>query len=366
MGTKKFFEEATEQSLAKVRIVSKYFEAWANVVGRYEDKVAYIDLFCGPGRYEDGKKSTPLEVLEKAIADSKIRDKLVSIFNDRKQSHVETLESEIRALSGVETLKYEPKLTCMEVDEAVVRVFEEMKLIPTLLFVDPWGYKGITLSLLKAVLKDWGCDCVLFFNYSRVNRNLGTPLFDEHMERLFGARRLCSLRRKIEFEAKVKREECIVEEFKSAVRELGGKYVLDFCFKNDQGSRTSHHLMLISKDIKGYDVMKDIMARESSSNTQGVPSFEFNPTAAMNKQMSLGLDRPIDELANELLGAFVGKKIKVMSVYERHSVGKRYIRKNYKDALKKLEKSGKITIDPPSDKRRAGTLTDVAWVKFPN
>jgi hypothetical protein len=61
-----FFTEQKEQSLIKARIVEKYFWVWANVViptakqiSPKNPRIAYIDLFAGPGRYEDGSKSTP-------------------------------------------------------------------------------------------------------------------------------------------------------------------------------------------------------------------------------------------------------------------------------------------------------------------
>jgi len=63
MEAKKFFEERLDQSEVKARIVQKYFFAWANVImptaQKYGgDKIAYIDLYCGPGRYKDGAAST--------------------------------------------------------------------------------------------------------------------------------------------------------------------------------------------------------------------------------------------------------------------------------------------------------------------
>jgi len=55
-------------------------------------------------------------------------------------------------------------------------------------------------------------------------------------------------------------------------------YVLPFRFKNAR-SRTSHYLNFVSKHFKGYEIMKDIMARKNSSAAhQGVLSFEYDPT----------------------------------------------------------------------------------------
>ena len=54
MPTESFFTESSEQSMVKTAIVSKYFWAWAKViipsVKKFgSGKIAYIDLFCGPG-----------------------------------------------------------------------------------------------------------------------------------------------------------------------------------------------------------------------------------------------------------------------------------------------------------------------------
>ena len=71
MGNKGFFEEQQEQSQVKAVIVQKYFWAWSKIMIKTNKvkKVAYIDLFSGPGRYKDGSKSTPLLVLENAVGD---------------------------------------------------------------------------------------------------------------------------------------------------------------------------------------------------------------------------------------------------------------------------------------------------------
>ncbi len=69
-----FFDESSEQSQIKAQIVSKYFWASATVItsSKYVERIAYIDMFGGPGRYEDGTKPTPLLILEKAIADPSV------------------------------------------------------------------------------------------------------------------------------------------------------------------------------------------------------------------------------------------------------------------------------------------------------
>jgi three-Cys-motif partner protein len=71
VSTGTFFDESTEQSRIKATIVRDYFWAWAQVmvptVKKQKGRIAYIDLFAGPGRYKDGTKSTPLLVLERGL-----------------------------------------------------------------------------------------------------------------------------------------------------------------------------------------------------------------------------------------------------------------------------------------------------------
>jgi three-Cys-motif partner protein len=362
MADSSFFDESKEQSQVKATIVSKYFWAWANVIipsaTQRAKKIAYVDLFAGPGRYKDGTKSTPLLVLERAIQDSKMRGMLVAVFNDVNSDSSQSLQKAIDELPNIGSLKYKPKVYNEEVGDNIVKKFEEMHLVPTLFFVDPWGYKGLSLRLINSVLKDWGCDCILFFNYNRINMGLQNPAVKEHMDSLFGEERANELRRELERLNSQDRELTIVEAIGRALKEMGGKYVLPFCFKNEAGSRTSHHLILVTKHVKGYEIMKEIMAKESSNTQQGVPTFEYNP-ASFKYPLLFELSRPLDDLGDMLLRQFAGRTMIMGNIYNQHHVGRPYIKANYKAVLVKLESEGKIGAKPPADQRRRvkGKLT---------
>ncbi len=371
-----FFEESREQSLIKATIVSKYFWAWAKVIigamrKRPEfsrDKLAYVDLFAGPGRYKDGSASTPILVLKKAIEDRDIRERLVTIFNDKNEGNKRSLETEIKRISNLHLLKHQPQVLNEEVGDKIVQNLEQAKLVPTLYFVDPWGYKGLSLRLVNSVLKDWGCDCIFFFNYNRISMGLSNPFVVEHMNALFGQERADDLRNRLEGMKPFEREMTIVNELTLALKELGGEYVLPFCFKNERGVRTSHHLIFVSKHVRGYEIMKEIMAEYSSNKDQGVPSFEYNP-ADERYALLFELTSPLDELLRMLPEDFAGKTISMKQIYEEHHVGKPYIKRNYKEVLVRLEKEGKIVASPPAEKRRRRngkvTFGDSVKVTFP-
>jgi hypothetical protein len=135
-------------------------------------------------------------------------------------------------------------------------------------------------------------------------------------------------------------------------------------FKNDSGTRTTHHLIFVSKHPLGYGIMKEIMAKESSLHEQGVPRFQYSP-ADKRFPLLFELNRPLDDLEDMLLAQFARQVLSMRNIYAKHNVGRRFIAKNYKDALKKLEEKKAIVCNPPSANRKKDTFGDSVLVTFP-
>lgn len=348
-----FFDEQRDQSLVKAEIVAKYFDAWAMIItsaqkgnSLADQRIAYIDLFSGPGRYKNGAASTPLLVLQKAIANPTYRDRLLTFFNDKDPSNAKNLTDEIAKLDNIAVLKHAPVVNNEEVGEQIAAQWEKMRTIPVLAFIDPWGYKGLSLRLIQAFLKDWGCDCIVFFNYTRINMGLSNPMVQKHMEALFGPERAATLRTELERLDPSEREAAIVEALAKALKEYGAtRFVLPFCFKAGKDKRTTHHLVFVTKHFRGYEVMKDVMAKASAESSQGVASFSYFPAASTKQQLLFDLNRPLDDLRGMLLQAFAGQRLTMRAIYEAHSVDRPYTASNYKTVLRALEDEGKIQTD---------------------
>jgi three-Cys-motif partner protein len=370
MSSNSFFDESTAQSRIKAAIVRDYFWAWVRVIvgtqkkWKKGERIAYIDLFAGPGRYKDGTKSTPLLVLEGAIADSEMCERLVTIFNDADRANAEALRKEINEIPGIRSLKYQPQIQAEEVGDKIVQMFEKLNLIPTFFFVDPWGYKGLSLGLINSVIKNWGCDCIFFFNYNRINMGLANKAVEEHINVLFGKARAEVLRKKLEGLRPEDREAAIIEALVEALKELGAGYVLPFCFKDEKGTRTSHHLIFATKHPLPYKIMKEIMAKYSSEEHQGVASFGYCPTSN-SENLLFEFNRPLDDLQDMLLGQFAGQTLSTQQIYDLHNVGRPYTMKNYKTVLLEMEKKQLIQTNPPSTRRKKNTFGDNVRVTFP-
>src|SRR5579883_3349195 len=229
MADESFFNERTESSRIKTEIVTKYFWAWAKIILPYVQRrggsIAYVDLFAGPGAYKDGTKSTPLLILETAIRDPGFCDSLRTFFNDVDPQNFASLKSAIDNLPGIERMKYRPIVANMEVGQEVIKRIVQSFNVPTLFFVDPWGYKGLSIRLISSLLTGWGCDGILFFNYRRINMTLHNPVLKAHMDGLFGEARAAMLREQIEPLSPIDREQAIIDAVRDALAQLGGKYV---------------------------------------------------------------------------------------------------------------------------------------------
>jgi len=309
MSTADFFDEQTDQSAVKSEIVAKYFWAWATVmksrVKNHGNKIAYIDLYSGPGIYRDGSKSTPIKVLESTINDASLKNILLTVFNDADPEKVKSLQRAVSQIPDIQTLVNQPIYLNRIVDDDFTDLFDRISM-PTFYFLDPWGYKGLSLKLIGSAIHSWGCECIIFFNYNRISISLNNRKVIEHMDALFGKARAEALRKKCEALSVYEKESVIVSAISEALKEAGAQFTLEFPFKDIKGKHTSHYLIFATKNQHGHKIMKDIMARASSTRIQGVPSLDFNPAAKRQRSLS-EYSQPIDELAGELLDDFAGQ-----------------------------------------------------------
>lgn len=369
----KFFEKHEPRSIIKSQIVSKYFGAWSNIMlanARPGTLISYVDLFCGPGRFDDGSPSTPLLVLQHAIATPKLHGRLTTVFNDSSKDLIQQLHTEIQALPGIEKLKHQPRLSTSAVGRDMAEMLGKFSLVPTLFFVDPFGYKGLSLNLFGNAIRSWGCECIFFFNYNRVNPALGNSIVDPLIDGLFGLERAAALRQKVKGKTPDERQTIIINEITEALADVAGQYVLPFEFESDKGKRPSHYIIFVTKEFLGYDIMKDVMAGLSSDDG-AVKNLKYVPMRSpqMDFLADLGRKHSIKALKDLVAAACAGKAMTVKQAYMSTTVGTPYTSKNVKEAIRQLEDENFVTIEPPAEKRRkikgVASLADTCLVTFP-
>ncbi len=364
-----FFEEQSLQSRIKTKIVTKYFSEWSGVMtghltGYKRDKrIAYYEFFSGPGTYLDGTKSTPIIILKKAVENDFLKNNLITKFVDSNPSYCTSLKKEISLITNITRLHFEPQVYELSVSDPLVKMLDR---IPSLIFIDPWGFKGLSSHLINEVIKDWGCDCIFFFNYDSINRWLNNPNVNHHIGAIFGDDRLQKLQTCIKKMKSQEREEKIMHELEDALYANKCKYVLKFCFKKDSGKKTSHYIIFVTKHIRGYNKMKEIMVKISSCDLTGEPTFEYNPflESGIYKFLETDSTKPPKKLQELLIKDFAGETITFSEIFDKreHHVGTPYTEKHYRFALIGLKEENAIRIDR---KIRRGTFPKNVLITFP-
>lgn len=253
----KFFETQNAPSQVKSAIVSNYFGAWAAIMTKRAGKrvIGYADLFAGRGRFDDGSESTPILVVRKAVNDPTFRSALKTFFNDKNADEIAALQREIGSIAGIEGLAHAPRFHSEAAGPQIVKSLADFRLIPTVLFADPFGYMGISLELIKLLLENQKSEALVFFNTNRINAGLSNEFVREHIDALFGARRAEAVRAKIAGLHGDDRERAVLDSFQDGLKGIGFKYVLRFRFLSRGADRTSHHLIHCSRHPLAEKIM---------------------------------------------------------------------------------------------------------------
>jgi hypothetical protein len=235
-------------------------------------------------------------------------------------------------------LRYAPNISGGETLRAEVEsYFSGNAMVPTFMFLDPFGYAGLTRDLMRAILKDWGCELAFYFNFNRINAALRNPKVRTHMDKLFGVQRVDDARAALAgVKDEATRERILLDAMRDALYEIGAKYVLRFRFRKPGGA-LDHHLVFATKNLDpAQRIMKDIMSANSSIiDADGVGNFEYNPDDT-GAPLPLGGSTPMRRFKADLLSAFAGQSVSVARIYELHNEGTPFTQRNYQDALKSL------------------------------
>ena len=190
---------------------------------------------------------------------------------------------------------------------------------------------------------------------------VSNPVFTKNMKRLFGEELFNQLSEILDDEAPkpVEREKEVTEKICQRISLIDEEIIspLHYRFRDEYGTRTTHHLFFATKHPLGYAKMKEIMMNQSSEVQEGVGMMEFNKKTAY--QPRLIVDFSIQHLKAELLKKFAGKSLSVRDIYFQHNIGRPYIEKNYKEAIRQLETERMVSLNPAADKRkiRLGIIT---------
>lgn len=346
-----FFNTQSVSSKIKASIISEYFPSYCKIiVNKYRPiQLRYIDLFAGPGIYNDGKPSTPILIAKKCYEDSFLKENVKLIFNDN-YFH-ENLKKNFLSIYPDSTFKHKPHFGKSTVGEnenikdfLIKNTHNVLKKndFPSLLFIDPFGYKGIETNNLAKFLENWGNEIFLFVNTKRIHPALENEKFEDLMNDLFPTT-LAKIKNDRKYKSTVpERLNLIIESLgKEYETILKSKiYYTAFKFQEEDSDATSHYILHLTKGSRGYDLIKTIYNDFANVGTMfdGVNTYTFdakkfdNPAEELFDVSSMN----IDKLKTEILNKFKGRTINSYELFENHHTSGLYSRSHFTEALRRL------------------------------
>lgn len=357
-----FFENQTISSRIKANIISEYFPSYCNIItSKYQPKqIRYIDLFAGPGFYEDGNPSTPILIARHCSKIDMLKENVKMIFNDN--FYHDALKINFNKEFGVETFKKKVhfgKSTVGESEE-ITRFLKQnthsknnekpRNDYPSLLFIDPFGYKGIETLVLAEFLKNWGNEIFIFVNTKRIHPALENNKFEELIKDLFPTT-FNNLKIDRRFKSTVPEKlNLIIERLGEEYRtHLGQKiFYTAFKFQEENSDTTSHYILHITKGARGYDLIKTIYNDFANVGTvfDGINTYTFDAKkyGADINELFDDYSINIDMLAESLLKKYKGKKLSSYTLFEEHQISGLYSRSHYTKALRKLVEKDEMKV----------------------
>ncbi len=356
MKESQFFEAQTMSSRIKASIVSEYFPKYCKIIiNKHKPwQLRYIDLFAGPGKYEDGNASTPILIAQNCYKDEYLRNKVKFIFNDN--TYAEQLEKNftdefpkgtfaINPFFGNRTVGEHQKISEFLMKNTHVGGYNEY---PSLLFIDPFGYKGIETKVLAEFLKNWGNEIFLFINTKRIHPALENEKFEPLMRDLFPTTyEDIKINRRFKSSTS-ERLQLIIDNLGAEYQKiLGGTvYYTAFRFQEEDIDTTSHYILHLTKGKRGFDLIKTIYNDFANVGTifDGVNTYTFdvkqykNPINELFDIKSMN----IDNLKRQVYETYKGTTISAFELFEGHQTSGNYCRKHYTDALRSLVDDGKL------------------------
>jgi three-Cys-motif partner protein len=350
MSNLNFFEEQTASSRIKASIVSDYFPSYCKIITKkfLPKEIRYVDLFAGPGIYRDGNLSTPMLIGKQCQQDPFLKKNVRLIFNDNEYGDVLKRNFQIEFPENTfDHLPYFGNKTVGLNDSVKDFLLKDTHRdgkneCPSLLFIDPFGYKGIETRVLAQFLKNWGNEVFLFVNIKRIHPALENEKFDELMKDLFPTT-LDKVRKDRRYKLNTAERikliiECLGEEYKTLLKTE--VFYTAFKFQEEDNEATSHYILHITKGSRGFDLVKQIYNDFANVGTifDGINTYTFDAKKLENEPIEL-FDQKIlniERLKELILSKYAGRTLRALELFDEHHKGYLYSRSHYTIALRQL------------------------------
>ena len=347
---------------AKHEILRRYLGAWFPILNTYHGRIVYMDGFAGPGEYEGGEPGSPIIALDVAANHRKqMGGEVVFWFVDEREDRIDHLKELVyrRAMSKNFVLE----ITHGKFHEVLARELHKLEtkgavIAPTFVFIDPFGFSGIPMSLIQRLLGYSRTEAFITFQTSYVNRFLEhpNPEITAHMIELFGTEEILKIAT-----GSGDRMANLRSLYQKQLREAA-RYVRYFNMR-DHRNTSIYDLFFAGNHELGHYRMKEAMWRVDPDG-----EFTFSDATDPVQPVLFTLDHSLS-LLNAICAAF-GKKVDMpinqIKKWVRNETP--FLDTHMNAALKLGEQETRILVNSirrDGKPRRKGTFPDEVLVSFP-
>jgi three-Cys-motif partner protein len=332
--------EIEPHTKAKHEILRRYLGAWFPILGSKIPRIIYIDGFCGPGRYLGGEDGSPIIALKEALNQPALANsKVYFLFIDERADRISHLKIEQSLLKIPSNFHIDPRVN--EFENTLTEILgglqrEGHQLAPTFAFIDPFGFKGASFSLVKRLLGNPRTEVFINIMIDFINRFVERPLpIDrQHIKDLLGAS-----------DAEIKQilnSPDRILAFRQLYQEKLHQYAkfVRFFEMRDHRNRVIYYLFFASNHPLGHVRMKEAFWKVDNQS-----GFIFSDSTDPNQPVLFELDPSLD-LAKQLKNHFSGTtqlSDNIIAFVENETA---YTSSHAKKALIQLENSNDILVDP--------------------
>lgn len=246
---------------AKHAILRRYLGAWLPILGSSSELLVYVDGFAGPGRYEGGEKGSPIIALDETISQAARLPTTLMLFIEADRARFEHLRREIDQRERPGNIRVDIRHD--EFADRMPRLLDwidnqKARTPPIFAFIDPFGFAGIPMSLVRRIMQYDRCEVFITFMYESINRFIEHPEEDlrRHFNELFGRDDWLEM---LDFSTPRTRRRSIHDLYVTQLREVAGaSYVRSFEMVNVR-SQTEYFLVFGTNGLAGLKKMKAAM-----------------------------------------------------------------------------------------------------------
>jgi len=339
-GIKTTIWEIEPHTEAKHAILRKYLNAWLPILTRHTPKVVFIDGFAGPGEYIGGKDGSPIIAIKSMIEHKiDIKSQVNFLFVEKYPDRFEFLNNKLKNMELPQNIKYECK--CGEFAEKVGNILDglsrkNLKLAPTFVFIDPFGFKGVPFDIIKRIMGNGKCEVLVTFMFEDINRFIDLSQNESTYNQFFGTEEW----KKVKTKKNPKERLGILHGLYKKQLQKIAKYVISFKMKN-KFNKTDYFLFFATNHILGLKKMKESMWKvdpkgafkfsDATYNPNQTVLFELKPNFCLLKKLIVkefkGRKVDVDELENFIITStpfrethYKSKVLKPMEVEEEINV----------------------------------------------